>query len=262
VSDSILLDRSHGVATITLNRPEALNAMTVAVKEQLFAAVEEVRDDAAVRAVVITGAGRGFCVGQDLREHAALLEAGDGTPLRTVREHYNPLIRELVALPKPVLAAVNGMAAGAGAALAFACDLRIAGENAAFLMAFARVGLGADSGASWTLPRLVGHARALAMLMLAEPVSATQALEMGLVTAVVPDDRLADAAAELAGRLAAGPTVAYAAIKEALRFAESADLPAALEKEAELQIRAGASADHKAATAAFLAKQPTTFAGR
>src|SRR5205823_12421308 len=138
-------------------------------------------------------AGRGFCVGQDLREHADGLAAGD-VDLDTVSKHYNPIVMALATCPKPVIAAVNGMAAGAGASLAFACDFRLAADNAAFLMAFARVGLGPDTGASWTLPRLVGHGRAMAMLMLAEPVNAAQALEMGLVNAVVPADDLAGAA--------------------------------------------------------------------
>jgi 2-(1,2-epoxy-1,2-dihydrophenyl)acetyl-CoA isomerase len=262
VSDSVLVDRADGVATITLNRPASMNSLTVEMKESLISALRQVRDDPAVRAVVLTGAGRGFCVGQDLREHADMLATGDPSPLQTVRDHYNPIALGVAQLPKPVVAAVNGMAAGAGASLAFACDFRIAGEGAGFLLAFARVGLSADSGVSWTLPRLVGHARATAMLMLAEPVSPAQALEMGLVTAVVPDDRVLAAAHELAVRLAAGPTLAYACIKEALSYGGSAPLADALEREAVLQAKAGASADHRNATAAFVAKEPMTFEGR
>jgi 2-(1,2-epoxy-1,2-dihydrophenyl)acetyl-CoA isomerase len=261
VSDAILYDVSGGVATITLNRPDALNALTDDVKVALREAVERASADADVRAVVLTGAGRGFCVGQDLREHADTLARGD-TALDTVRRHYNPLIRAIAETPKPVVAAVNGMAAGAGASIAFACDFRLAADNAGFLMAFARVGLGADSGASWTLQRLVGYGRALAMLMLAEPVSAAQALEMGLVNAVVPAEDLAAAAQELAGKLAAGPTVAYAAIKTALAVAAGSDLATALETEATLQSRCGATQDHRAATEAFVAKQTPTFSGR
>jgi 2-(1,2-epoxy-1,2-dihydrophenyl)acetyl-CoA isomerase len=200
-------------------------------------------------------------VGQDLREHADGLEAGD-VDLDTVRQHYNPIVRALVALPKPVIAAVNGTAAGAGAALAFACDFRLAADNASFLMAFARVGLGPDTGASWTLQRLVGYGRAVAMLMLAEPVSAQQALEMGLVNAVVPSADLPAAAAELAGRLAAGPAVAYAGIKEALAVAATGDLDAALATEAEVQSRCGRTEDHRNATMAFLNKQQPVFNGR
>src|SRR6266540_566418 len=166
-------------------------------------------------------------------------------PMQTVHLHYNPITLGVAGMPKPVVAAVNGMAAGAGASLSFAADFRIAGEGTSFLLAFAAVGLSADSGASWTLPRLVGHARATAMMLLAEPVKSAEALEMGLVNAVVPDDRVLATAHELAARLAAGPTLAYAAIKED-----------------ELQARCGATEDHRAATAAFLAKRPVTFHGR
>jgi 2-(1,2-epoxy-1,2-dihydrophenyl)acetyl-CoA isomerase len=262
MADSVLLDRTEGVATITLHRPTSMNSLSTELKEALLAALLEVGEDSRLRAVVLTGAGNAFCVGQDLREHAAVLASGDQRPLETVREHYNPLALALAQMPKPVVAGVNGMAAGAGAALAFACDFRIAGESSGFLLAFARVGLSADTGASWTLPRLVGHARATALMMLAEPVSPAQALEMGLVTAVAPDDRVLAAAHELASRLAAGPTLAYACIKEALAFGGSASLPEALEREALLQARAGASADHRNATAAFVAKEPPVFEGR
>jgi 2-(1,2-epoxy-1,2-dihydrophenyl)acetyl-CoA isomerase len=253
-------DVGDGVATITLDQPDTLNAMSVAMKSALREAVERAAGDDAVRAVVLTGAGRGFCVGQDLREHAESLAAGD-TDLSTVREHYNPIVTALTTLPKPVVAAVNGAAAGAGASLAFACDFRIAADTSSFLMAFARVGLGPDTGASWTLARLVGHGRALAMLMLAEPVSASQALEMGLVNGVVPAADLPGAAHELAARLAAGPTLAYAGIKEALMSAATSDLAAALEKEAQVQARCGATDDHRNAVEAFLAKQTPTFTG-
>jgi 2-(1,2-epoxy-1,2-dihydrophenyl)acetyl-CoA isomerase len=257
---SIRYDVEGAVATITLDRPDALNALTVELKLALRDALDRARDDATVRAVVLTGAGRAFCVGQDLREHADALADGD-TALATVRDHYNPIVRALVDLPKPVVAAVNGMAAGAGASLAFACDFRLAADSAGFLMAFARVGLGPDTGASWTLQRLVGYGRASAMLMLAEPVSATQALEMGLVNAVVPAEELAAASAELAGRLAAGPTVAYAGIKQALAVAAASDLSTALETEADVQARCGATADHRNATTAFLDKQQPAFQG-
>ncbi len=262
MSDSVLLERADGVGTIILNRPKSMNSLSIEMKERLLAVLAQVRDDAEVRAVVLTGAGAAFCVGQDLREHAELLAAEDPRPLQTVRDHYNPIASALVGLPKPVVAAVNGMAAGAGASFAFACDFRIAGEGAGFLMAFARVGLSADSGASFTLPRLVGHARAIALMMLAEPVSPAQAMEMGLVTAVVPDDRVQAAAHELAVRLAAGPTVAYACIKEAITYGGTASLADALEREAVLQARAGQSADHRNATAAFISKQPPEFEGR
>jgi 2-(1,2-epoxy-1,2-dihydrophenyl)acetyl-CoA isomerase len=249
------------VATLTMNRPESMNSLSVGLKEALRDTARELAADPAVRAVVLTGNGRGFCVGQDLREHVALLEAGDPAPLSTVEEHYNPLLQALVAMPKPVIAAVNGMAAGAGAGLAFACDFRIAASSAGFLIAFANVGLSLDSGVSWTLPRLVGMARATALCLLAEPVTAESALEMGLVNAVVEPDRLLATAQELAARLAAGPTSAYAAIKQSLAFAATSTFADALAKEGELQRAMGATEDHRASTLAFVNKQRPTFVG-
>ncbi|MDX6223515.1 MAG: 2-(1,2-epoxy,2-dihydrophenyl)acetyl-CoA isomerase, partial [Frankiales bacterium] len=208
----MLLTRTGAVATITLNRPAALNACTVELKQALLDALTAVRDDAGVRAVVLTGAGRGFCVGQDLHEHAELLAAG--RELTTVGDHCNPIAHALASMPKPVLAGVNGVAAGAGAAFAFACDFRLIADSATIRPAFAGVGLGPDTGTSWTLQRLVGYGRATALLMLGESISPEHALEMGLVNAVVPDDQLQGAAHDLAVRLAAGPTAAYAAIKQ------------------------------------------------
>jgi 2-(1,2-epoxy-1,2-dihydrophenyl)acetyl-CoA isomerase len=227
VTESVLCELDGGVAIVTLNRPAARNALTAETKIALLDTLRRCASDAAVRAVIVTGAGPAFCAGQDLREHAGLLEAGDA-PLNTVSEHYNPIIAAITGMPKPVIAAVNGVAAGAGAALAFACDFRVAAQRASFLMAFARVGLGADSGASWTLQRLAGSAVAAELLMLAEPVSADHALSLRLVTSVVADDELPAAARGLADRLAAGPTAAYAAIKESLLFAASHSASAAL----------------------------------
>lgn len=260
MTQSVRYDVNGPVATISLDRPEALNSLTIAAKVELREALEAAESDDSVRAVVLTGIGRAFCVGQDLREHAEALAGGDRS-LTTVTEHYNPIVTLLARLPKPVVAAVNGVAAGAGASLAFACDFRIAADSASFLMAFARVGLGPDSGASWTLQRLVGYGRATAMLMLAEPVAAPQALEMGLVNAVVPAADLTATAAELAAKLAAGPTTAYAAIKQTLNYAATHDLVDTLAEEAQAQARCGGTEDHLAAVEAFLAKQQTAFAG-
>lgn len=262
MTDVLLLDRADGVATLTLNRPESMNAMSLELKQGLLSAVEDVARDEAVRAVVLTGAGRGFCVGQDLREHAASLESDDPAPLRTVVEHFNPLISGLADMPKPVIAAVNGMAAGAGAGIAFACDFRIAAKSAGFLIAFAGIGLTLDSGVSWTLPRLVGAGRAASLALLAEPITADASLEMGLVNAVVEPERLLPAAQELAARLASGPTAAYAAIKASIAYASGASLAEALAKEAELQNAMGQTLDHRNATAAFVAKQKPVFEGR
>src|SRR5688500_9462442 len=239
-----------------------MNAMTVAAKEALLAAVTSVRDDASVRAVVLTGSGRAFCVGQDLREHAALLEAGDPAPLSTVREHYNPVVSAIAAMPKPVIAAINGTAAGAGLGIACACDFRIGAAGSRYTTAFSGIGLTADSGLSWSLPRLVGTGRALALLLLAEPFTTEQALEMGLLNAVVPAEQVLPAAVELATRLAAGPTAAYACIKESVAFASGSSLVDALAKEDELQTRAGGTEDHQAAVRSFLAKTPPVFSGR
>jgi 2-(1,2-epoxy-1,2-dihydrophenyl)acetyl-CoA isomerase len=260
VSDVLLLERAGAVATLTLNRPESMNSLSVALKEALGTAVDEVSRDESVRAVVLTGSGRGFCVGQDLREHVALL-ADDPAPLNTVIEHYNPIVAGLATMPKPVIAAVNGMAAGAGAGMAFACDFRILAKAAGFLIAFANVGLSLDSGVSWTLPRLIGSARATALALLAEPITAEAALEMGLVNAVVEAEHVLPAAQELAARLAAGPTAAYAAIKESLAYAADSTLAQALAKEAELQTVMGGTEDHHNATAAFVAKQRPVFTG-
>jgi 2-(1,2-epoxy-1,2-dihydrophenyl)acetyl-CoA isomerase len=262
VTDELLIEHADGVATVTLNRPDSMNSLSVALKEALGTELEAIARDESVRAVVLTGTGRGFCVGQDLREHVSALESGDPAPLSTVVVHYNPIITTLATMPKPVIAAVNGMAAGAGAGLAFACDFRFMSSKAGFLIAFANVGLSLDSGVSWTLPRLVGAARATALCLLAEPIAADAALEMGLVNGVFEPDHLMPAVRELATRLAAGPTAAYAAIRESLAFAATATLSEALAKEAELQAAMGATADHRNATAAFVAKQKPTFTGR
>jgi len=264
VTQTVRCEYEGAVAAITLNRPDAANALTVQAKEELLAAVRQCGADPQVRAVILTGAGRAFCAGQDLREHADSLASDErgSTPLETVRRHYNPITAAITGMPKPVIAAVNGVAAGAGASLAFACDFRIAAASASFLMAFARIGLGADSGASWTLQRLAGAAVAAELLMLAEPVSAQQALDLRLVTSVVPDEELAGAASALARRLAAGPTAAYAAIKDSLLFAAGHGLAQSLEHEADLQEQLGCSSDHRAATMAFLAKQQPAFEGR
>ena len=262
MSDTVLLERTGAVAVITLNRPDALNSLVVEMKTALLQAVESARDDDAVRAVVLTGAGRAFCVGQDLREHAALLEAGDPAPLSTVREHYNPVVTALSEMGKPVVAAVNGTAAGAGLGLACAADFRIGAAGARFTTAFTGIGLTADSGLSWTLPRLVGAGRAAALLLLAEPFTSEQALEMGLLNAAVAPESVLPAALELASRLSQGPTTAYACVKASLRFAADSTLVEALAEEDRQQTLAGRTQDHAAAVRSFLAKEPAVFSGR
>jgi 2-(1,2-epoxy-1,2-dihydrophenyl)acetyl-CoA isomerase len=210
---------------------------------------------------VLAGAGRAFCVGQDLREHVSNL--GNSEPLNTVTEHYNPITLALAEMPKPVVAAVRGAAAGAGASLALLADFRIGGPSTSFLMAFARVGLAGDTGVSWTLPRLVGHAKATELLLLAEPVSATAALDLGLLTKLADeDDQVLPMALELASRLAAGPTVAYGQIKEELLRGASVSLAKSLAIESVAQSRCGVTEDHQNATMAFVNKEKPVFHGR
>ncbi|MFC6081392.1 enoyl-CoA hydratase-related protein [Sphaerisporangium aureirubrum] len=259
--DHVLTAVADQVATITLNRPDAMNSLTLVMKAGLLEALERVRDDADVRAVLLTGAGRAFCGGQDLREHAANLKAGAGLD-DTVRAHYNPIIMTIMGMGKPVVAAVNGVAAGAGASLAFACDFRVAAEEARFATAFAAIGLAPDSGASWTLPRLVGPAKARELLLLGDHVDAAHALELGLVTSVVPAAELAESARALALRLAQGPTFAYGAIKQALDYSAAHPLEDSLAMEADLQDACAKTTDHTRATEAFLARRTPEFEGR
>ena len=258
---TVRYELTDGVATITLNRPDAMNSLTEPMKEELLAAVHRAAGDEAARAVVLTGSGRAFCAGQDLREHADNLASGKGLD-NTVRRHYNPIAVGLASMPKPVVAAVNGVAAGAGAAMVFACDLAVASEKASFATAFTKIGLAPDTGMSWTLQRLVGRAKAAELLLLAEPVKAQEALELGLVSRVVPPEEVAPTALELARRLAAGPTLSYAAVKAALDHAAVNDFASSLEKEAVLQEQLEKTADHRNATEAFLKKEQPVFEGR
>ena len=255
---TIRLETDGAVATITLARPEALNALTVASKEELLRAFEAVAAEPAIRAVVLTGDGRAFCAGQDLKERLD----PDASPLEVeLRERYNPIIRAMRALDRPIVGAINGVAAGAGASLAFACDLRIAAEGASFLLAFGRIGLIPDSGATWLLPRLVGPAKAAEMALLGEPLSAADAERLGLVARVVPADRLSAEALEVANRLAGLAPRSVALTKQALDAAWTGDLDAALDREARFQGEAGATADHAEGIKAFLEKRPPRFTG-
>jgi 2-(1,2-epoxy-1,2-dihydrophenyl)acetyl-CoA isomerase len=251
-----------GVATITLDRPDAMNSLDTATKIALRDHVLSAASDRAVRAVVLTGSGRAFCVGQDLKEHADALAAGTADLGKTVREHYNPIATTIATMPKPVVAAVNGIAAGAGAAFAFACDVRVVADTAGFNLAFAAIGLSCDSGSSWSLPRLVGWARARELLLLPRTVPAAEALAMGLATEVVPTGAVLQRATELARQFAAGPTQAYAAIRQALEFSATHGLAESVANEGELMQRTGATEDHWAAVTAFLAKRPPRFEGR
>src|SRR5690625_2135003 len=239
-----------------------MHSLDKATKVSLVSAVRRAADDAEVRAVVLTGTGRAFSVGQDLKEHAEDLATGRSTLGHTVLDHYNPTVKTLVTMPKPVIAAVNGVAAGAGASYAMACDLRIVADTAGFNLAFAGIGLASDTGSSWTLPRLVGWAKARELLFFPRNVSAQEALDLGLATEVVPADQLATRSTELATQLAAGPTVAYSALRQSLEFSASHSFEESLAFEAAMMQLAGDTADHRAAVAAFLAKRPTEFRGR
>ncbi|QWF79222.1 enoyl-CoA hydratase-related protein [Amycolatopsis sp. CA-230715] len=260
--DVLLSADADGVRTLKLNRPKAYNSLTVELKERLLSALTEAAADDSVRAVVLTGEGKAFCAGQDLKEHVGLLKANDPAPLRTVADHYNPIVRAIVDMPKPVIAAVNGTAAGAGAAFAYAADLRVAAASSTFLMAFANVGLGPDSGASWTLQRLIGYGRAAELMLLGRTVDAEEALRIGLIAEIVPDGELAAHAQQLAAKLAAGPTVAYAKIKDVLSTAAEGTLDEALAAEDAAQGALGATADHTEAVDAFVAKRRPNFQGK
>jgi 2-(1,2-epoxy-1,2-dihydrophenyl)acetyl-CoA isomerase len=262
-SATVLHEVEGGIATITLNRPDAMNGLDIETKDALLAAVTDAAADPSVRCVVLTGRGRAFCVGQDLKEHRQILESSSSDELfNTVDRHYNPTVRALATMPKPVVAAVNGVAAGAGASLAFACDFRLVAESAGFNLAFAGVGLSCDTGSSWTLPRIVGRAKATELLYFPHTLSSAESLELGLATEVVADDALDEKVAELAQRLAAGPTVAYGAIRRAVAFSAGHDLADSLAFESSMMTLTGSTEDHRAAVAAFVAKQKPSFEGR
>jgi 2-(1,2-epoxy-1,2-dihydrophenyl)acetyl-CoA isomerase len=261
-SDTVRYDVSDGVATVTLNRPDAMNALNTELKTALRDTLLAAADDVGVRAVLLTGTGRAFCVGQDLAEHAHNLEGDLAAVWATVPEHYTPIATTLATMPKPVVAAVNGVAAGAGAAFAFACDFRIVADTAGFNMAFSAVGLSADSGSSWTLPRLVGMAKAKELLLLPSTIPAAQALELGLATEVVDASEVASRGRALAVRLAAGPTVAYGAIRRSLAFSAGHDIDESLDFERQMMELTGSTDDHRGAVKSFLAKEKPAFEGR
>jgi 2-(1,2-epoxy-1,2-dihydrophenyl)acetyl-CoA isomerase len=255
--ETLIYELDGGVATLTLNRPEALNALNATLRRELLAALNAARKDDTTRAVVITGAGRGFCSGADLRGGPTEREFR-----RVVTSEYNPLVEAIRGLPMPVVASVNGVAAGAGVSLAFAADLVIAAEDARFVPAFTRIGLVPDSGLTRTLVRALGRHRALEILLGERQLSADDAAEAGLVAAVVPADRLADTTAELAHRLASGPTRAIGLTKRLINTAEDAGLTASLAAEAASQELAGRTEDHAEGVAAFGEKRDPQFRGR
>jgi len=251
------VDREGGVATVTLDRPDALNALTRASRLALARDLRALSADAAVRCVVLTGAGRAFCAGQDLREPDALAEVDV-----MIRETYIPIVEALVEMPKPVIAAVNGAAAGAGLSIALACDLRYLADDAVLMMAFSNIGLVPDCGGSWLLPRAVGYARAFELAATGRRVAADEALALGLAQRVLPRDEVLPAAQELAAQLAARPALALGWTKRLLRAAEHGTLAEAMETEAQLQASAVDTHDHAEGVAAFLEKRQPRFEGR
>jgi 2-(1,2-epoxy-1,2-dihydrophenyl)acetyl-CoA isomerase len=261
VSD-ILVEQQAGLTTITLNRPDKLNSFTKTMLEAFLAALQAAADDQSVRALVVTGAGRGFCAGQDLGDRA--VAPGDAQPDlgESLENRYNPAVRLMRSMPKPIVVAVNGVAAGAGANLALAGDIVVAASSARFIQSFARIGLIPDSGGTYSLPRRVGMARAMGLALLGEPLDAATAADWGLIWEVVPDDQLHERATTLGSALAAGPTVGYAAIKEAVNASLGNELDAQLDLERDLQRRAGQSRDYGEGVRAFMEKRAAEFEGR
>ncbi|ABS66154.1 putative enoyl-CoA hydratase paaB [Xanthobacter versatilis] len=255
----LLVAQHEGWVELTLNRPDRLNAFTEELHRSLAAALDAAADDAC-RAVLLTGAGRGFCAGQDLGDRAKAegpLDLG-----ATIEAFYNPLIRRIRALRKPVVCAVNGVAAGAGANIAFACDIVLAARSAKFIQAFAKIGLVPDSGGTFFLPRLIGDARARALMLLAEPVSAEKAESWGLIWKAVDDAALMDEARALASHLASQPTQGLALTKQALNASAGNALDAQLDLERDLQREAGRTPDYREGVSAFMEKRPARFSGR
>jgi len=259
---TVLVSLDAGVLTITLNRPEKLNALNPEMLSALRAALERATDEPEIRALLLTGAGRGFCTGQDLAERDVSAGAAPIDLSVSLGSHYNPLVRRLRSLPKPIVCAVNGVAAGAGANLALACDLVIAARSATFVQAFSRLGLVPDSGGSFFLPRLVGGARAMGLALLAEPLTAERAEQWGLIWKVVDDVRLADEATAVARALASGPTKGYGLLKKAMYASATNTLDAQLDLERDLQREAGLSDDYREGVTAFKEKRAPRFKGR
>lgn len=260
--ENILFAITDDIARLTLNRPDRLNSFTAAMHAEVADALERVATNGEARALLITGEGRGFCAGQDLNDRAVVpggepIDLGD-----SVERLYNPLIRRLTTLDLPVICAVNGVAAGAGANIAFACDIVVAARSAKFIESFAAIGLIPDSGGTWVLPRLIGQARALGMTLTGEPISAEQAETWGLIWKCVDDEKLQTEAEELAARLAAAPTRALAATKHAIRGSSLKTLDGELDNERDLMRLLGRSTDYAEGVAAFLQKRRPNFTGR
>lgn len=258
---NILFETRSGVAILTLNRPDSLNSFTTDMHAEMRAAMQRVANDKTIRCLLLTGSGRGFCAGQDLNDRA-VAPGGEMPNLgESIEKNYNPLVRAIINLEKPVVCAVNGIAAGAGANIALACDIVLAGRSAAFIQGFSKIGLIPDSGGTWTLPRLVGRARAMGLTMLSNRLSAEQAAQWGMIWQVVDDEKLMDEAVAIATHLATQPTKGLGLTKRAINAAGGSGLEAQLERERELQSIAGRSADYREGVAAFLEKRVPDFKG-
>jgi 2-(1,2-epoxy-1,2-dihydrophenyl)acetyl-CoA isomerase len=256
--ETILFDVADGIARLTLNRPDRLNSFTVQMHEEVADALG--RLDAA-RVLVLTGAGRGFCAGQDLNDRA--VAPGEAVDLgESVEKRYNPLVRRLTSLPMPVIARVNGVAAGAGANIALACDIVVAAKSAKFIQSFAAIGLIPDSGGTWVLPRLVGQARALGLALTGEPLPAEQAQAWGLIWKAVDDEQLDEEVDSLAARFAAGPTGGLARIKQMIRESWGQSLDAELDRQRDAMRELGYSDDYREGVAAFMEKRKPSFTGK
>lgn len=261
MAESILTESDEGLLSITLNRPDRLNAFTAAMLERFNEVLAEAAADDEIRTVLLTGAGRGFCAGQDLNDRVVAPGAAPPDLGESLEHRYNPVVRAMRSMPKPVVVAVNGVAAGAGANLALAGDLVYAARSATFVQSFARIGLVPDSGGTYHLPRRVGMARALGLALLGEPLAADQAARWGLIWDVVDDDELMPVTMKIARKLAAGPTAGFANIKRALNASGDNNLDAQLDLERDLQRASGLSEDYAEGVAAFLAKRKPEFKG-
>jgi 2-(1,2-epoxy-1,2-dihydrophenyl)acetyl-CoA isomerase len=259
---SILVSQEAGVLSVTLNRPDRLNAFNPEMHKLLREALERARDEAGVRAVLLTGAGRGFCAGQDLSERNVSPDAAPLDLSVSLGSNYNPLVRRLRELPKPVVCAVNGVAAGAGCNIALACDLVLAARSASFVQSFCKLGVVPDSGGTYFLPRLIGNARAMGLALLGDKLAAEDAERWGLIWKVFDDDRLMPEATALARRLATGPTKGYALTKKALCASWGNSLDSQLDLERDLQREAGFSEDYREGVAAFLQKRAPSYKGK
>jgi 2-(1,2-epoxy-1,2-dihydrophenyl)acetyl-CoA isomerase len=257
----IKLDIENGVALVTLNRPDSLNSFTADMHKELAAALDTVEADKSVRALVITGAGRGFCAGQDLNERKRTPDDPPPDLGETLTKFYNPLVRRLYNFPIPTIAAVNGVAAGAGANFALSCDLLFAARSAKFIQAFSKIGLSPDAGGTWFLPRLVGRAKALGLALTAEPLMAEEAEKIGLIWKVVDDDALMDSVMKTARMFADGPTAGFRKIKQNIAKAGTNSLDVQLDLERDSQRELGLTHDYMEGTTAFLEKRKPVFKG-